>query len=275
MIVDSHVHFWKYDPVRDAWIDKTMGAIRRDFSPADLSKACRGLGVDAFVAVQADPSVAETDFLLGLAGATPEIRGVVGWLDLCGPGLAAQLETYTDAPALKGLRHIVQAEPPGFMDRPDFRRGMAALAPTALTYDVLVYAPQLEEAARLVRDFPNQAFVLDHLGKPNIREGRFKEWKAGLEKLAATPNCCCKLSGLVTEAPWESWTHDLLWPYLETALELFGPTRLLFGSDWPVCLLAANYGQVLGLVGDFIKSLSAAEQQLILCENACSFYRLN
>ncbi len=274
MILDTHVHFWDYNPVRDAWIDETMVALRRDFTPADLRKACHGLQVEGFVAVQADPSVAETEFLMGLASAHPEIKGVVGWLNLCSPILGEHLELYTLNPALKGLRHIVQAEPPGFMDRPDFRRGLAALQSHGLTYDILIYAPQLEEASRLVRDFPGQAFVLDHLGKPNIREGGYQQWKAGLELLAAAPNCCCKLSGLVTEARWEGWTADDLRPYLETTLELFGPRRLLYGSDWPVCRLAASYAAVLDLVLDFIKTLTATEQRQILWENAHSFYRL-
>ena len=275
MIIDTHVHFWQYDPVRDAWIDDTMGAIRRNFAPADLLRVSHGLSVEGFVAVQADPSLAETDFLLGLAAANPEIKGVVGWLDLCGPGLAAQLEQYTENPALKGLRHIVQAESAGFMDRPDFREGIGALHGYGLTYDILIYAPQLEEATRLVRDFPEQAFVLDHLGKPNVREGRFAEWKAGLEKLAEAPNCCCKLSGLVTEAYWERWTAQELRPYLETALACFGPERLLFGSDWPVCLMAGDYGQVLGLVRDFLSQLSPSEQALTLQANARKVYQLN
>lgn len=275
MILDTHVHFWDYNPVRDTWIDKTMEAIRRDFTPADLRKASHGLSVEGFVAVQADPSVAETEFLLRLATNHPEIKGVVGWLDLCSPILGEHLELYTMNPALKGLRHIVQAEAPGYMDRPEFRRGIAALESYGLTYDILIYAPQLDEACRLVTDFPGQAFVLDHLGKPNVREGRFAEWRAGLEKLAEAPNCCCKLSGLVTEALWDRWTAEELRPYLETALELFGPKRLLFGSDWPVCQLAASYEQVLGLVLEFIKTLSTDEQRQILRENARSFYRLN
>ncbi len=275
MILDTHVHFWDYNPVRDAWIDETMGAIRRDFTPADLLQASHGLQVEGFVAVQADSSVAETEFLLRLASLYPEIKGVVGWLNLCSPILGEHLELYTMNPALKGLRHIVQAEAPGYMDRPDFRRGLGALETFGLTYDILVYAPQLEEAARLVRDFPGQAFVLDHLGKPNIREGRFTEWKSAFEKLASNPNCCCKLSGLVTEAPWDGWTSGLLRPYLEAALELFGPNRLLYGSDWPVCRLAASYEQVLGLILDFIQTLSPAEQRQILWENAHSCYHLN
>lgn len=275
MILDTHVHFWEYNPVRDAWIDASMGAIRRDFTPADWQEASRGLAVEGCIAVQADPSLAETEFLLHLASAHPEIRGVVGWLNLCSPLLGEHLEIYPLNRALKGLRHIVQAEPSGYMDRPDFRRGLGALEGHGLTYDILIYAPQLEEACRLVHDFPNQAFVLDHLGKPNVREKRFEPWKAGLEKLAEAPNCYCKLSGLVTEAHWDRWTARELRPYLETALACFGPERLMFGSDWPVCQLAAHYAEVLGLVRDFIGQLSPAEQEQILQANAKSVYRVN
>ncbi|MFM1878235.1 MAG: hypothetical protein RLZZ241_1101 [Bacteroidota bacterium] len=275
MIIDTHVHFWNFDPVRDAWIDKTMEVIRKDFAPKDVIDASADSGVRGFVAVQADPSEAETNFLLSLANAHPEIKGVVGWLDLCDPNLPLQLENYGTKPLLKGLRHIVQAEPPGFMDRRDFRQGIAALKNTGLTYDILVYAPQLEEATRLVADFPDQHFILDHLGKPNIREGKLHSWQLNLKNLAALPNCYCKLSGLVTEAHWNSWTAAQLQPYLETALEAFGSNRLVFGSDWPVCRLAARYNQVVELVLETIGSLSPDEQHQILWENAIQFYNLN
>ena len=275
MILDTHVHFWNFDPVRDAWIDETMEVIRKDFTPKDVIEAASGTGVQGFIAVQADQSETETNYLLSLAGSHPEIKGVVGWLDLCHQNFPHQLEKYRSEFLLKGLRHIVQAEPPGFMDRKDFRKGISALNDTGLTYDILVYAPQLEEASRLVSDFPNQPFILDHLGKPNIREGKLASWQRDLNNLAAYPNCYCKLSGLVTEAHWNSWTAAQLEPYLETALEAFGPDRLVFGSDWPVCRLAATYSQVLDLVQDAIGTLTPAEQHQILWENAIQFYNLN
>lgn len=275
MILDTHVHFWNFDPVRDAWIDETMEVIRKDFTPMDVIDAARGTGVDGFVAVQADQSEDETNYLLSLARAHPEIKGVVGWMDLCHPNLPNQLEKYSNEPLLKGLRHIVQAEPPGFMDRQDFRQGILALKDTGLTYDILVFAPQLEEASRLVADFPDQPFILDHLGKPNIRESKLDSWQHDLNNLATYPNCYCKLSGLVTEAHWNRWTTTELLPYLETALEAFGPSRLVFGSDWPVCRLAASYNQVVDLVLDAIGTLSPAEQHQILWKNAVHFYNLN
>lgn len=275
MIIDTHVHFWNFDPVRDSWIDETMEVIRKDFTPKDVIEAASGTGVRGFVAVQADQSETETNYLLSLAGSNPEIKGVVGWLDLCHPNFPHQLEKYRSEPLLKGLRHIVQAEPPGFMDRKDFRQGISSLEDTGLTYDILVYAPQLEEASRLVSDFPNQPFILDHLGKPNIREGKLESWQHDLNKLAAYTNCYCKLSGLVTEAHWNSWAAAQLEPYFETALEAFGPNRLVFGSDWPVCRLAATYSQVLGLLQDAIGTLTPAEQHQILWKNAIEFYNLN
>lgn len=275
MIIDTHVHFWNFDPVRDAWIDETMEVIRKDFTPKDVIEAASGTRVQGFIAVQADQSEVETNYLLSLAESHAEIKGVVGWLDLCHPNLPHQLEKYSKEPLIKGLRHIVQAEPPGFMDRPDFRQGIAALKGSSLTYDILVYAPQLEEASRLVADFPNQPFILDHLGKPNIREGKLASWQRDLYNLAAYPNCYCKLSGLVTEAQWNSWTADQLQPYLETAMEAFGPNRLVFGSDWPVCKLAATYTQVLELILETISTLTPEEQHQILWENAVQFYNLN
>jgi L-fuconolactonase len=275
MIIDTHVHFWNFDPVRDAWIDQTMEVIRKDFVPADVLKVADEQNVKGFVAVQADQSEVETHYLLSLARTHSEIKGVVGWLDLCDPNLNSQIENYSGEPLLKGLRHIVQAEPPGFMDRQDFRQGISALKDTGLTYDILVYAPQLEEAARLVSDFPDQPFILDHLGKPNIREGKLASWQRDLDNLAAYPNCYCKLSGLVTEAHWNSWTAAQLEPYLETALEAFGPNRLVFGSDWPVCRLAGTYSQVLELVLQVISNLSPIEQHQILWQNAIQFYNLN
>jgi L-fuconolactonase len=273
-LIDTHVHFWNFDPVRDAWIDDSMQIIRRDFLPPDLLNAIADTPISGFVAVQADMSETETHFLLDLAENYSTIKGVVGWLDLCDIGIANRLKTFSQYSNLKGLRHIVQAEPAGFMDRKDFRAGIAQLRDYDLTYDILIYAPQLEEATRLVADFPNQQFVLDHLGKPDIRNRKFEDWAIGIKKLAAHPNCVCKLSGLVTEADWHNWSFATLWPYLETALEAFGPSRLLFGSDWPVCRLAAAYSDVVGLVQQAIDNLSPSEQQLILFENAIQVYNL-
>lgn len=275
MIIDTHVHFWKYDPVRDSWIDESMAALKRDFMPDDIIEETKTLNIDGFVAVQADQSVEETEFLLALARAYPEIRGVIGWLDLKSDSLERDLGHYAFYPELKGLRHIVQAEPHGFMLQREFLDGMAKLEDYGFVYEILVYASQLEEAAQLVRQFPNQRFILDHIGKPNIRAHKFTEWKKPFEQLSKFEHCHCKLSGLVTEAHWKNWSREDLLPYLDTALESFGPSRLMFGSDWPVCRLAADYVSVLDVVTQFIRSLSPGEQAQIMGQNAISFYQLD
>lgn len=275
MIIDTHVHFWEYNPVRDSWIDEAMGVLKRDFLPGDLMDETAAWGVDGFIAVQADQSKRETDFLLSLARLHPEIKAVVGWLDLCGDHLQKDLEHYALFPELKGLRHIVQAEPSGFMLQKAFLNGIAMLGSYDLAYEILVYAPQLEEVVQFIEKFPNQRFVLDHIGKPNIRESRFAEWKEPFEQLGKFENCHCKLSGMVTEAHWKNWTREDLVPYLDVALESFGPSRLMFGSDWPVCKLAAEYPAVLDIVATYIRSMSLGEQARILAQNANSFYQLD
>ena len=275
MIIDTHVHFWEYNPVRDSWIDESMAVLKRDFLPEHVVGETWTLGVEGFIAVQADQSVEETDFLLSLARANPKIKAVIGWLDLRGDGLEKELERYALYPDLKGLRHIVQAEPDGFMLQETFLRGMAKLRRYDLVYEVLVYAPQLEEAVRFVGRFPDLRFVLDHIGKPNIRDKGFDAWKKQFEQLSRFENCHCKLSGMVTEAQWKNWTREDLLPYMDFAIECFGPSRLMFGSDWPVCNLAADYPAVLDIITTYIRSLSPSEQAQILGQNAISFYQLD
>ena len=275
MIIDTHVHFWQYNPVRDSWIDDSMAVLKRDFLPGHFFEETGHFDIGGLIAVQADQSVGETDFLLSIARLYPGIRAVVGWLDLCGENLGKDLEHYTRYPRLKGLRHIVQAESPGFMLQKAFLNGIARLGVYDLAYEILVYAPQLEEAVQLVKRFPDQRFVLDHIGKPDIRGNGFAEWKKPFEELSRFTQCHCKLSGMVTEAYWRNWTRDDLLPYLEFALECFGPSRLMFGSDWPVCKLAADYPAVLDIVTTYIRSLSPGEQAQIMAKNAFSFYQLD
>lgn len=241
MIIDAHQHFWQFDPVRDSWIDASMEQLRRDFLPGDLAPLLRAHGIAGSVAVQADQSLAENEFLLGLADRHPFIWGVVGWVDLCASGVDTQLSKYATHPKFVGVRHIVQAEPDGFMDREDFRRGIGRLHDHQLTYDLLIYHRQLPEALRLVRAFPGQPFVLDHLAKPKIEGPPDTGWTDHIRALADCPNVSCKVSGMVTEVPGYDWTFEVLRPYLDVVLEAFGPDRLLYGSDWPVCLLAADY----------------------------------
>jgi L-fuconolactonase len=273
-MIDSHQHFWFYDATEYEWIDATMAPLQRDFLPQDLKPEMDRAGVAACVAVQVRQSLEETRWLLELADAHPFVAGVVGWVDLQAADADAQLERVAAHRKLVGVRHIVQAEPPQFLDRPRFREGVAHLARHGLTYDILVYARQLPEAIGFARAFPRQPFVLDHLGKPDIRGNGLSEWRRHFDELAALPNVTCKLSGLVTEADWRNWTPGQLRPYLDAALEAFGPSRLMMGSDWPVCLLAARYDDVVALVRDALAEYSKDEQEQVLGGTAREFFHL-
>jgi L-fuconolactonase len=273
MMIDAHQHFWIYDAAEYGWIDGTMAPLQRDFLPGDLKPEMDRADVTACVAVQARQSLEETHWLLELADAHPFVAAVVGWVDLQAADVDAQLERVAAHPKLVGLRHVVQAEAPGFMDREAFRHGVSRLARHGLTYDILVYARQLPEAVTFARAFPGQPFVLDHLGKPDIRGNGFSEWRRHFGALAALPNVTCKLSGLVTEADWRNWTPAQLRPYLDAALEAFGPSRLMLGSDWPVCLLAARYDDVVALVRDALAEYSPDEQEQVLDRTARRIYR--
>ena len=272
-MIDSHQHFWRYDPVQYDWIDDSMAAIRRDFLPADLRCEMERAGVHGSIAVQARQTLDETRWLLDLARQHPFIRGVVGWIDLR-EDVDAQLAGFADDRALVGVRHIVQAEPDGFLQQPRFVGGLARLEAAGLAYDILVYARQLPQAIELAGRLPRQRFVLDHLGKPDVRGGAFDAWRRQLGELAALPHVCCKLSGLVTEADWRAWTPGQLRPYLDTALDAFGPERIMIGSDWPVCLVAARYDDVIGLVREAVAEYSVAEQQRMLGGTATDFWNL-
>jgi L-fuconolactonase len=274
MRIDAHQHYWRYDPVEYDWIDETMTPLRRDFLPGDIAADMAALGVDAAVAVQASQTPLETQRLLDLADRHPSIAGVVGWDDFQAADVERQIEAVAAHPRLVGLRHIVQSEPDDFLARPAFRRGIAALERHDLPYDVLIYERQLPAAVDFVRAFPRQRFVLDHAGKPDIRSGRIDTWRAGLRELAGLPNICCKLSGLVTEADWRTWTAAAIRPYIETACEAFGPDRLMIGSDWPVCTLAADYARTMTLVIDALAGWSDSERDSVLGGTAATFWGL-
>jgi L-fuconolactonase len=273
-MIDAHQHFWSYDRTEYAWIDESMAAIRRDFLPPDAKREMDAAGMSGSVAVQARQTLQETRWLLDLARDFPFIRGVVGWIDLQGD-VDAQLACFAGDGALVGVRHIVQGEPDGFLQRSSFLAGIARLEPAGLAYDILVFARQLPEAVAFARRFPRQRFVLDHLGKPDVRGGGHQEWQRHLRELAALPNVCCKLSGLVTEADWRAWTPGQLRPYIDTALDAFGPDRIMIGTDWPVCLVAASYSEAIGLVRDALGEYSAAEQQRMLAGTAIEFWNLS
>lgn len=276
MRVDSHQHFWRYNDQDYGWMSDDQGALKKDFLPADLAPHLKESGIDATIAVQARQSAEETAFLLELAKDNPNICGVVGWVDLQADGLEATLAELAAHPKLCGVRHLVEDESDSaFMLKPEFLRGVAALADYDLTYDFLVKPHQLPQAIAVAAQFPDQKFVLDHIAKPLIKESHMLPWAAHIAELASYANVWSKVSGLVTEANWQSWQADDFTPWLDHILECFGANRLMFGSDWPVCTLAGSYGQVNSIVSDFVSNLSDNDQAAILGGNALKFYGLS
>jgi L-fuconolactonase len=275
MKIDSHQHFWKYDPARDAWITDAMQALKRDFLPEQLTVEMDTNGIDASIAVQADQSEEETLFLLDLAERRDRIAGVVGWIDLRSPQVGARLQFFSKFKKLRGFRHIVQAEPDErFLLRADFARGIARLSEFGYTYDLLLYPKHLPAAIELVAKFPEQRFVIDHMAKPEIKTDNRASWLANIRSVTANGNVFCKLSGLVTEADWKRWTPVDFAFYLDVVFDAFGPDRLMFGSDWPVCLLAGSYQQVKQLIEDYVDRHAAGESEKIFGGNAIRFYGL-
>jgi len=274
MKIDAHQHFWKFNPQRDTWINEEMCVLKHHFLPEDLRPILQEHQFDGCVAVQADTSEKETNFLLQLAEDNDFIKGVVGWLDLCDENIDARLHHFSKFKKLKGLRHIVQAEPNGFMLQKSFQRGIAALEKYNLTYDILIYHNQLEDAIELIKKFPNQKFIVDHCAKPNIKEGEINIWKKNIEQLSNFKNVACKVSGLTTEANWNTWNKNEIQTYLDVVFNAFGNNRLLFGSDWPVSLLAGNYTETVGLVENYIQQFSKMEQQQIMGLNALNWYNV-
>ena len=275
MRVDAHQHFWKYNPAEYEWIDDSMVAIRRDFLPEDLEPQLERNEFQGSIAVQARQTLEETRWLLELANRSSKILGVVGWVDLCSPDVCSQLSEFTRNPKLVGIRHIVQSEPDDrFLLRPDFLRGVAVLEEFDLTYDILIYTKHLPVAAEFVERFQRQRFVLDHLAKPAIKSREIETWAAGIRRLAAFPNVFCKLSGLVTEADWQRWKLEDIRPYLDIAFEAFGASRLMIGSDWPVCLVAGSYGRTMDVVKKYLQGHPAETRDAVLGGNAHRFWRL-
>ena len=274
--IDAHQHFWGYDPVQYDWIDDSMSALRRDFLPGDLAPELRAAGFDACIAVQARQTTEETRFLLDLAERHEWIAGVVGWIDLRAPDVRAELAPFAGRRRLVGLRHVVQAEPDDrFLLRPDFLRGVATLRDLGLAYDILIYPRQLPAAVEFAQRLEGQPLVLDHLGKPDIRGGEIVDWHRHLRALAGCGNVMAKLSGLVTEADWHNWTPEGMRPYLDVAFECFGYERLMIGSDWPVCTVAADYGRTLRLVTDYMRDRPTHERDAVLGGNAARLWRLD
>lgn len=276
MRVDAHQHFWRYSAAEYGWIDDSMSVLRRDFLPAEARREMDRVGVDASVAVQARQTLEETRWLLALAAAHPFIAGVVGWIDLQADDVGEQLTEFAAHPRLVGVRHVVQSEEDDrFLLRPAFCRGISLLRDFDLSYDILIYPKHLAVAAEFVSRFGGHRFVLDHLAKPAISSGTIREWEARLRDLAMFPNVFCKLSGLVTEAEWSRWTPDRIRPYLDVAFDCFGVHRLLAGSDWPVCTLAATYAQTIELIETYMAGRSAAEREAVMGGNAARLWRLH
>ena len=274
MRVDAHHHLWRYTPQDYGWIDDSMQALRRDFMPADLEAAVAATKVDTTIVVQARQSLQETLFLLDLAARSPAISAVVGWAPIASPDFAVTLDVLTHNPLLKGLRHVVQDEPDGFLDDAAFNRGIDILLPAGIVYEVLIRARQLPEAIRFVDRHRNQAFVLDHLGKPDIKGGGLATWEKDIRELARRDNVACKVSGMVTEADWNSWTPEQLQPYFDVVLDAFSPRRLMFGSDWPILTVAGGYPHWVETVEAWIAPLTTAEKNQIMGETATCTYLL-
>lgn len=275
MRIDAHQHFWIYDPREHGWIGDSMTSIRHDFLPVDLKPELDRSGFDGTVAVQVRQTLEETRWLLELASGSSYIRGVVGWVDLRSAQVRTQLESFAENPKLVGIRHIVQSEPDDqFLLRPDFLRGISVLGEFDLAYDLLIYPKHLPVAAEFVRHFPGQRFVLDHMAKPPIKSGEIQSWARDIRDLALFPNIFCKLSGLVTEADWQRWTPEHLLPYLDAVFECFGPERLMIGSDWPVCTMAASYSQAVDIVKNYVSNSPVEVREAVLGGNAARFWKL-
>jgi L-fuconolactonase len=272
MTIDTHQHFWRYDAQQYGWIKPGMDVLMQDYLPVDLQPLLHATGVEGTILVQARPSLAETEWLLALAAETPFVKGVVGWADLRDPALFDQLEKLTVGSKLAGIRYSLASLPADFMLSPEFMGGLDVLHNFGLVFDLHIRPQHLQAAFQVARRFPSQRFVVDHLATPPIKQGALEPWAAGMRQLAQAHNVFCKLSGMVTEADWTAWQAADMQPYLDVVFEAFGPSRLMFGSDWPVCTLAAPYERVLAVVSDYILRCSRSEQKLIMSENARQVY---
>jgi len=275
-VIDAHHHLWNYDTEDYAWIGPEMNVLRRNFTPADLHIEMQQAGVDGAIAVQARQTLQETEWLLSLAAQNEFMRGVVGWAPLIDAAVSDDLQRLAAQPKLKGIRHVLQDEPDDFyMLRNDFNAGITQLRRFNLVYDVLIFERHLPQTIQFLDRHPDQVFVIDHIAKPRIREGLLSPWRENLKELARRSHCFCKLSGVLTEADWQNWRPEGIHPYLDAALDAFGPNRCLFGSDWPVLLLADSYAGWVATVKNFVSRLSSTEQARVLGGTAAEVYRLD
>lgn len=273
-VIDAHHHLWHYSAAEYEWINDRMTALQQDFLPADLTAELAKAGVDGAVTVQARQTLEETRWLLELAQGCNAIRGVVGWAPLAAPDFEDSVAALVTDPKLVGLRHVVQAEPPGFLDDPSFNRGVRALQKIGLIYDLLIVESQLEEAIRFVDRHPQQPFVLDHIAKPRIAAAVIEPWRTHIQELGRRSNVSCKLSGMVTEDSWSSWSAESLRPYFDAVVESFGPYRLMVGSDWPVCLVATSYPRWWQVLRDYFAGFSDDERDATFGATATRIYDL-
>lgn len=273
--IDAHQHFWKFDPVRDSWINDEMKSIQKDFLPEDLQPVLKQNDFDGCVAVQSDQTEGENHFHFQNAEKYDFIKGIVGWVDLRSELIEERLQYYTQFKKIKGFRHVLQGEPRrDLMLLPHFMNGISFLKKYNFTYDILVFKDQLQYLPKFVSSFPDQPFVIDHIAKPDIKNGEIDQWKKDIKQVAAFKNVYCKISGMVTEADWKNWKEDDFKPYLDVIVEAFGTNRIMFGSDWPVCLVAASYNDMLRIVENYFSSFSKNEQEKFFGLNAIHFYNL-
>ena len=274
MTIDSHVHFWKYNKVRDAWITDNMKVLQQEYYPEHLALNLKRNGIDGCVTVQASQEEVETRFLVELSKTHHIIKGVVGWIDLRDDKLDERLQHFSEHAIIKGYRHIVQAEPDDFLLREDFQRGVKALNKYSYTYDILIYPSQLQSTLSFVEKFPDQKLVIDHCAKPDIKNRKIDEWKKWMKEIAQYENVYCKVSGLFTEAAWKDWSAGDFYPYLDVVFEAFGTDRLMFGSDWPVILVAGIYVQWKSLLEKYMEGFREEEKEKFFGLNAVEFYNL-
>lgn len=273
--IDAHQHFWNYDSIRGSWITDEMSVIRKDFLPGRLRPILSENGFDGCVAIQVDQSENENHFLLELANKNDFISGVVGWIDLGSENIKDRLAYYQQFKKLKGFRHILQGETDrATMLKPEFTRGIRALKQFNYTYDILIFPDQLPYTIKFVELFPDQKFVIDHLAKPYIKDQKIAGWKEDIERVARSKNVYCKISGMVTEARWQSWKQEDFMPYIDVVVNAFGTDRIMFGSDWPVCLVAARYDEVVNIMKDYFSRFTPHELDKIFGQNAIEFYNL-
>jgi L-fuconolactonase len=275
MKIDAHQHFWKFDPIRDSWINDDMDVIQRDFLPQDLWPILQANGIDGCITVQSDQTEAENDFQLQNAANNNFVKGVVGWVDLQAQNIEERLTYYSSFDKMKGFRHVLQGEPQrDLMLQPKFMHGISQLSLFNFTYDILVFPDQLPHILQFVQSFPHQKFVIDHIAKPDIKHQTIADWKKNIEAIALFDNVSCKISGMVTEANWHQWQPEDFIPYLDVVVNAFGTKRIMYGSDWPVCLVAADYKRMLGIVTKYFESFSEEEQADFFGLNATRFYNL-